>query len=148
MEVIYGTPNDIDAWMELVNNVKWNFPGLETDESIEEHRRTVLEFMQNRQAICVKNENSISGVLLFSKNHNMICFLAVSPQYRRNGIASKLLEAALGELNREKEITVSTFRENDEKGFAPRALYKKYGFEEGEFTMEFDYPNQIFVLKP
>ncbi len=148
MEVIYGTPSDIDTWMELVNTVKWNFPGLETDASIEEHRKTVLRFMGKGQAICVKSEDSILGVLLFSRSHNMICCLAVLPQYRRNGIASMLLETALDELDREKEITVSTFRENDEKGFAPRALYKKYGFVEGELTLEFDYPIQVFVLKP
>ena len=39
---------------------------------------------------------------------------------------------ALAEFDRSREITVSTFREDDEKGVAPRALYKKYGFEEGE----------------
>ena len=47
-----------------------------------------------------------------------------------------------------REITVSTFRENDEKGIAPRALYKKFGFQEGEMTEEFGYPNQVFVLHP
>ena len=46
-----------------------------------------------------------------------------------------------------RDITVSTFREGDEKGVAPRRLYKKYGFREDELTVEFDYPNQVFVLK-
>jgi ribosomal protein S18 acetylase RimI-like enzyme len=77
----------------------------------------------------------------------MICCLAVSPEQRRKGIASKLLEKALDELDRNRDITVSTFRENDEKGAAPRALYRKYGFREGELTEEFNYPNQVFVLK-
>ena len=76
----------------------------------------------------------------------MICCLAVHPEYRRNGIASILLETALGELDRSRDITVSTFREEDEKGTAPRALYRKYGFCEAELTMEFNYPNQVFVL--
>jgi len=52
-----------------------------------------------------------------------------------------LLETALKELDRSREITVSTFRENDEKGIAPRALYKKFGFMEEELTIEFNYPN-------
>lgn len=77
-----------------------------------------------------------------------ICCLAVSPEYRRCGIASALLEKALAELDRSREITVSTYREDDEKGVAPRALYKKYGFVEGELNIEFDYPNQKFVLFP
>lgn len=45
-----------------------------------------------------------------------------------------------------KEITISTFRENNEKGIAPRALYKKLGFVEDELIEEFDYPNQKFIL--
>lgn len=148
MEVLYGIASDIDAWMKLVECVAPQFPGLETKENLEEHKATVLRFMEKRQAICVKEKNGIAGVLLFSRGHNMICCLAVSPEYRHCGIASALLETALKELDRAREITVSTFREGDEKGIAPRALYKKYGFEEGELTIEFDYPNQKFVLYP
>ncbi len=148
MEIIYGTPKDIELWMHLVNSVKWNFPGLETEQSLEEHKKTVLKFMNKRQAICVKENETIVGVILFSRGHNMICYLAVVPEHRRKGIASKLLEKALAELDRDKDITVSTFREGDEKGVAPRALYKKRGFVEGELTVEFNYPNQVFILKP
>ena len=78
----------------------------------------------------------------------MICCLGVSPQHRKCGIATKLLEKALSELNRKEDITVSTFCENDEKGIAPRALYKKFGFVEGEYIEEFGYPNQRFILCP
>jgi hypothetical protein len=42
---------------------------------------------------------------------------------------------------------VITFREGDEKGIAPRALYKKLGFEEAEFCNEFNYPEQKFILR-
>ena len=54
----------------------------------------------------------------------------------------------MSELNPYKDITVSTFRENDSKGAAPRALYKKFGFAEDELIEEFGYPNQKFVLHP
>ncbi len=148
MEVVYGAPSDINAWMDLVRTVGGNFPGLETEDSIEEHKNTVLEFISKKQAICVKDKNTILGVMLFSRRHNMICCLAVSPQYRRNGVASMLLEFALNELSRDRAITVSTFRENDEKRIAPRVLYKKYGFVEGELTLEYSYPSQVFILNP
>lgn len=42
MCVEYGTPRDIEAWMALVKEVRWNFPGLETQEKLDEHRDTVL----------------------------------------------------------------------------------------------------------
>ena len=146
--VIEGSEQDIDSWMELVQSVRWTFPGLETESALKEHRNTVLEFMNQKRAICVKTGNEIIGVLLFSIKYNMICCLAVSNKYRRQGIGSKLLAYALDKLDRTQPITVSTFREEDEKGAAPRALYKKYGFIPDELIEEFGYPNQKFVLHP
>ena len=148
MEAVFGKSTCINSWMQLVRKVSWNFPGLETEECIEEHKQTVLKFMNKKQALCVKSQGTIIGVLLFSRNKNMICCLAVDPEHRRQGIASILLRKVLNELDVSREITVSAFRENDEKGIAARALYRKFGFQEGELTEEFGYPNQVFVLRP
>ena len=147
MKVEYGMPLDIESWMELVQSVSWNFPGLETEVAIEDHRQTVLRFMGENRALCVKDAEKVVGILLLSKKHNMICCLAVTPEYRRNGIASALLEKALAELDRSKDITVTTFRDNDKKGIAPRALYKQFGFVEEKLLIENDYPVQRFVLR-
>lgn len=148
MQLFYGEPEDIDKWMELVKRVRWNFPGLETQKALDEHQETVLKFMGKRQAICVKAADEMAGVMLFSRGHNMICCLAVSPEYRRCGVASMLMDEALNSLDRTRDISVSTFRADDEKGLAPRALYKKYGFVPGALVEEFGYPNQIFILHP
>ena len=145
-KAIYGVTEDIDGWMKLVSEVSWIFPGLETAEDLLEHRQTVLKFMEKRQAVCVKDNGEIIGVLLFSRKRNMICCLAVLPAHRRKGIAAALMNEALGQLDRSQDITVSTFRADDPKGAAPRALYKKFGFVEGELIEEFGYPNQRFVL--
>lgn len=147
MKVEYGTLQDIESWMQLVQRVRWNFPGLETALALDDHRKTVLRFMGENRALCVKDAEKVVGVLLLSKKHNMICCLAVTPEYRRNGIASALLEKALAELDRSKDITVTTFRDNDEKGIAPRALYKCFGFAEDKLMIENDYPVQRFVLR-
>ncbi len=148
MELVFGDSSMIDSWMQLVGKVSWIFPGLETEESIDEHKQTVLKFMNKKQALCIRNKKTVVGVLLFSRSRNMICCLAVDPEHRKQGVASILLRKALEELDRSREITVSTFRENDDKGIAPRALYRKFGFQEGEMTEEFGYPNQVFVLHP
>ena len=144
MKVEFGRTSDIDSWMRLVRKVSWNFPGLETEQSIDEHKIIVLKFMNDKRALCVKNGQDIVGVLLYSRKRNLKCCLAVDPAYRKRGIASLLLKEALDKLDR--DITVSTFRKNDVKGIAPRKLYKKFGFEEGELIEEFRYPNQRFVL--
>ena len=148
MRLFYGISEDIEKWMDLITEVRWTFPGLETQEKLNEHKTTVLKFMNKRQAVCVKKESEIVGVILFSRKHNMICCLAVAPQYRRRGVATMLMDEALANLDRTKEITVSTFRGDDEKGIAPRTLYEKFGFVADELIEEFDYPNQKFVLFP
>ena len=149
MQVQFGKNTDIDEWMKLVEEISWNFPGLETKEKIEEHRETVLRFISKEQALCVKdNDKKVVGVLLFSRGHNMICCLGVSPKFRRRGIASALLSMALEQLDKSKDITVSTFREEDSKGTAPRALYQRFGFVEDELIEECGYPNQRFILHP
>lgn len=148
MQLFYGVPEDIDNWMSLVHRISWNFPGLETQEKLDEHKATVLKFMGKRQAICVKAGEEIVGVMLFSRGHNMICCLGVSPDHRRQGIASMLMDEALRNLDRTKDISVSTFRADDEKGIAPRALYEKYGFVEDALIEAMGYPNQVYLLHP
>lgn len=148
MRLYYGSFEDIEKWMRLVTMVRANFPGLETQKDLDEHRATVLKFMDKRQAVCVKEQNEILGVMLFSRSHNMICCLAVLPEYRRMGVASMLMEEALCNLDTTEEISVSTFRADDEKGIAPRSFYEKFGFTEGELTMEMNYPNQKYILHP
>ena len=147
-DVVEGTLADIDSWMKLVRRVRRSFPGLETEAAMDEHRNTVIRFMDQRRALCVKDKGEVIGVLLFSLKHNMICCLAVSPEHRRQGLGDALLTEALSRLDRNRPIIVSTFREEDEKGIAPRALYAKHGFTAGELTEEFGYPNQVFVLYP
>ena len=52
MQVQYGTYRDIEAWMNLVEELRGKFPrGLETKESLTEHRETVLRFMKKRAGI-------------------------------------------------------------------------------------------------
>ena len=147
MKVECGKSIDIESWMQLVQRVRWNFPGLDTAVALDDHRKTVLRFMGENRALCVKDAEKVVAVLLLSKKHNMICCLAVAPEYRRNGIASALLEKALTELDSSRDITVTTFRDNDEKGIAPRALYKRFGFVEEKLMIENDYPVQRFVLR-
>ena len=147
IDVQYGRPEDLPSWMELIAEVRQNFPGLETEESLAEHQRTVEKFMAQQRALCVKEEDRVVGVLLFSRTRNMICCLAVRPAFRKRGIASMLMEKALSALDPERDVVVSTFREGDSKGIAARALYQKFGFEEGELTEEFGYPSQVLTLR-
>lgn len=147
MEIKLATSRDIDAWMALVEQVRDVFPGLETAEAMEEHRATVLRFMENSSAICAVEEAQIVGILLFSKEANELCFLAVVPAYRRQHIAQKLVAFMLTQLDTGKDVTLITYQEGDPNGQAARAFYKRLGFSEGRLTEEFGHPAQQFILK-
>lgn len=147
MNVTKGTPADIDHWMALVEEIRSDLPGLETQALMDAHRATVLRFMSEGRALCVKADGRIAGVLLLSVRRNMICCLAVAPEYRRRGIGSALVEKALMLLDRSRAITVTTFRKEDPKGAAPRALYQRFGFQPADLQTDFNYPEQRFVLE-
>lgn len=147
MEIGFGRECDIDNWMQLVNKVKENFPGLETKEALDEHRNTVLDFMNKQGAICAKDKDKIVGILLFAKEENMLCFLAVDGEYRRQHIGEQMVSYMLTYMDAKKEVVVTTYREGVPEGAAARAFYKRLGFVEGRLTEEFGSPVQEFVLK-
>ena len=142
MEIRPAQPQDIDAWMALVEQVRDQFPGLETSKAMEEHRATVLDFIRQSSAICAAEAGQIVGALLFS-----LCFLAVDPSCRRQHIARKMVHFMLPLMEEGRDIIVTTYREGDPNGAAARAFYKRLGFAEGRLTEEFGSPVQEFVLK-
>ncbi|KGO14254.1 GNAT family N-acetyltransferase [Clostridium botulinum] len=133
---------DIDIWMNLIEIVKNDFPGL----IVEDYRKILKESIQQRTALIVKDETKTIGVLIFSYENKEIAFLVVHPQYRKKGIATGLFNKMYNQFPKSTEITVTTYRENDTKGKAARALYKRLGFIEDELIMEFGYPCQRFIF--
>ena len=132
---------DIPGWFELVSGVSEDFPGLD----MEEYAKTLVANIDRRTALCAKADGETAGVLLFSPEERMLSFLAVKPGFRRRGAASALFGEML-RLMPEGDISVTTYREGDPKGYVSRALYRKLGFEPEELLTEFDYPVQRFVL--
>lgn len=145
-EVLRACGADIDEWMSLVERVKDNFPGLETPEALEQYRETALRNMERGSALCVRVDGRMAGILLYSKKQGCLSCMAVLPEYRCAGVGSALVRQMLDDMG-EREIWVDTFREDDPLGKAPRAMYKKFGFEEGELCVDQGYPVQRFYRR-
>lgn len=144
----YADESRLASWMSMVEVVRWNFPGLETEEKLQAYRETVEKCMRQGTAVCALFGNVVVGILLFSVKHSMLCCMAVHPDFRRRHIASRMVEMMLTKMDKGRPVTVETFREEDERGAAPRAFYKKLGFEEGELCLfEESYPEQRFYLR-
>lgn len=133
--------SDVPAWLELVSRVSDSFPGLD----LADYTDTLVKNIKRGTALCVKLKDRIAGVLLYSPARHRLSFLAVDPAFRRCGVASALIQKMLEQMP-EGDIEVTTFREGDEKGMAPRALYRRFGFVPAELFFEFDYPVQRFIL--
>ncbi len=141
VRAVCAAEKDIPAWLALVQAVADDFPGLDMDE----YARILDKNIARQTALCVREDGKLAGILLFSPNRRELSCMAVHPEYRRNQIASALITEMLRRMP-EGDIHVTTFREGDAKGTAPRALYRKFGFEPAELLTEFDYPVQRFVL--
>lgn len=161
VEITYATMEHLASWMSLLDIVRWNaesnefdyFPGLETEELVEGYRNTVIKNINRKSAICAVVGKQVVGILLFSIKYNMLCCMAVHPEYRKNKIASRMISEMLKNLDRSRVIVVETFRENDPRGKSPRALYESLGFEAGELIEWIaengtSYPEQRYILKP
>ncbi len=146
-KIEYATINELNSWMDLVRLVAWNFPGLETESLLDEYKNTVIKNINRKSAICAVSRNKVIGILLFSTKYNMLCCMAVHPDYRKNGIAKLMIKEMMNNLDTSRDIIVDTFREEDMKGIAPRALYISLGFEPDELIEYLGYPNQRFVLR-
>lgn len=161
IDIKYAALEQLISWMNLLDAVRWDddkedfsyFPGLETEELVEGYRQTVIKNISRRSAICALNGKQVVGILLFSVKDNMLCCMAVHPEYRRSNIATRMVNEMLKNLNRSRDIVVDTFRECDSKGVSARGFYLKAGFEPGEL-LEWKADNgsvvplQRFVLKP
>ena len=147
MEIRFVNDSDLDGWMVLVESVRDAFPGLETPEAMVTHRNTVSEFVGRREAICAAVNDCIVGALLFSRKECELCFLAVSPEFRRQHIAEGMVALMLLEMDSRQDVIVTTYREGVPEGIAARAFYKQLGFQEGMLTEAFGSPVQQFVLK-
>ena len=148
MEIRLAQPQDLAGWMELVEKIRFSFPGLETPEAMEAHRQTVRSFMCRGWAVCAVERQRIAGVLRVSAEDNTLCFLAVDPAFRRRHAAAGMVACGLAHMDPRRAVTVTTYREGHPAGTAARAFYKSLGFAEGKLTEEFGSPVQEFVLAP
>lgn len=143
-EIAYATRDDIPDWMDFVALVIDGFPCLDEKAHLEQVKR----YIASRQALIMRDGDTIIGAAAFSHQTGSIDFLAVHPQYRRREIAKVFLDFIMVHLLPEREISITTFREGDKADPGQREDYKRLGFAEAELLVEFGYPTQRLTLRP
>ena len=136
--------SDIPLWLDLVTLIIDGFPNLKEENYLEVLKKTISE----KRALILKNKNIAIAVMAINYDTGSIDFFGVHPLYRKYGIAKLFLDKVMDELLKDKEISITTFREGDKADTGYRKTYKELGFAEAELLIEFGYPTQKFVLAP
>ena len=139
---------EVASWVQMVKLIIDYFPGLDNPDVWQSYPKMLNEAIKNRSAICMRDGSKVIGILSFSKKENSIEQLGVHPNYRQKGIATEMFHLMLSEMGTDRNITVITYRDDDPKGIAARAFYRKCGFMPAKLSYVDNYPVQEMTLHP
>lgn len=134
---------DIPIWLELVKMVISGYPNFNKVDYLIKLKNCIIE----KRALILKDGNIAIGIMAFSYETNNIEFWGVHPQYKKENIAYKFLKKLIIDFLPEKNISITTYRENDKADIGYRDEIKQLGFIEKELLIEYGYPTQRFVFK-
>ncbi len=143
-DIQFAVSADIDDWMELVNLTIDGYPHLDESEYLEK----LNHYIADKKALILRDEGMAIGVMGFSDETGSIDFFAVHPQYRSLGITKIFLDKLADGLLTGKEISITTYCEDDKADTGYREEYVRLGFAERELLTEYGYPVQRFVFIP
>lgn len=137
-----ATLSDIPGMADLVEGSLEHFPGYERSGFIVAMERKVGK----KAALVLRHRGRCVGCVGFSRPRQSIDLLLVAPEYRGQGVATRLMTSALSEFPVGSQVSVVTYREGDSLGIGARSFYHKLGFRDGELVSEYDYPLQRLTV--
>ena len=100
------------------------------DYNAERMARLIKKRMSSGEIFVIAHKNNIAGFIIFSKKNKTIDHIAVSPDYRRIGVASRLMVTAMAQFEVGEELSAVTFRQEHLMSDGVSRMYKKFGFGE------------------
>jgi ADP-ribose pyrophosphatase YjhB (NUDIX family)/ribosomal protein S18 acetylase RimI-like enzyme len=137
MRVVQAQLDDLPAWLVLARDVEdyFGYPLADAPG----YQESVRKNMQRGTAFCVREENAapgaplIGGLLLAPRTMKYeLSWLAVSPRWRRCGVASTLVQHMLSQIAPPAEVVLITFAEEVARSAPARAFYRQHGFAPAE----------------
>ena len=139
----YVAKEDMNKILSMMEQVKEDFPGHQESEFLEALHKSI----DDKEALLEEKEGRLAGMLTFSYQEKELTFLAVMPEFRKQGVGKRLIKRMAECFEDGEVVHVITFREGDQKGTAARYCYHSCGFVDDEELVVFDYPCQRMVLK-
>lgn len=140
---VIAKETDIPGCLELADMTKEHFPGYVR----EDYERALRESISRKEVWIYKTEGQVAACLIYSKEKCELEYLTVHPDFRRRGLAGRLIETMAAQFDLGTQISVITCRKGDAAGREAERLYQGLGFKEGEELTVFDYPCQRLTLK-
>lgn len=139
----YVAKEDINKVLSIMEQVREAFPGYQEADFLE----ALYKAIDCKEAFLEEKEGRLAGMLTFSYQEKELTFLAVMPEFRKQGVGKRLIKRMAECFEDGKVVHVITFREGDQKGMAARYCYHSCGFVYDEELVVFDYPCPKMVLK-
>lgn len=122
--------SDYADWLELAKEVEPLFGPMVDDTAFCDGLKQAI---REGRAFCASEPDEdgrsmFHGGIVISKDANEILWLAVSGDFRGRGAGAALLSEAVGRLDRNRPIIVTTFDRTIPAGLPARRLYQRLGF--------------------
>lgn len=152
-ETVVATERDFRPWLNLAAEVEDLFGTMVADTDF---LKALQRNLDRGTAICIRSDEEdasyqLVGAALFSYKEEIlkITWLAVGKNYRRKGVARKLIDRIFELAPGARLVLVETFTDSCQAGNSARELYLGYGFIPGEIIPKKNnqiYDTQIFEL--
>jgi ribosomal protein S18 acetylase RimI-like enzyme len=149
MSIEIASKEIIPAWENLAREVESLFEGRMAGQK--DFRAFMARRIAQHEAFIVrdnKKSGKLLGLIAISHKNNTISWFAVSEKHRNEGIGEMLLAYAVNDLDKTREISVITFRENQEKGLPARKLYQKFGFKDDKKDFVYNGLHRCLMKRP
>ena len=132
---------DVQGIVELAERLEQHFPGFERAA----FEARVREKLARREGLVICHHGVVVGCIGFVREAGEIDFLAVAPEYRKRGIATRLMVSAMSEFEPGAELSLCTYQDGDERAAEALKLYRSFGFRPAGQLTCFGTPCQRLV---
>jgi predicted GNAT family N-acyltransferase len=127
------TQDDIPVWLRLASEGNEAVSKLIPDISVfydgfDEYMNSKIKHHEAFMAVDIELNRSL-GIVAFSQKHNRISFIGISKDADFQEVGGKLMEVALDNLDKSKEITANVLDSGTGIFLKERSLYESFGFE-------------------
>ena len=149
LTISYATQADLPSWMKLVRLLRWNFPGLETEEALSEYEKTLRKNIgRSRQRSVQRITSKLLEYCFFSPPSQRAFLYSDPPRLQAAGNCLKADWQNASKARRHKGYHCFHLFGKRIQRAMPRARFiKNWGLKAGELTEEFGYPTQKFILR-